>query len=117
MTNVQPSYYVKQELDRMEKPSGSMDHRSRSPKRGPSNSPGRVANALKDSHGVGMGGNVSAYLNRSPLNLAASRTVNNRGASGSPLRQKSPAARGDAMNVAALTATQASYPSRAPVED
>ena len=88
---MQPSYYVKQELERIEKPAASLERqsyspmrRSRSPKRGPSNSPSRVAAALKDSQGVGVGqsGAAAAYMmNRSPLDISATR-----GVSGSPLR-------------------------------
>lgn len=79
--SVQPSYHVKQELEKIEKtidrPQSHSPMRNR-PNR--SNSPSRVAAALQDSRGVGG----ASYINRSPL-LADGRRK-----SGSPLREKSP---------------------------
>ena len=57
--NVQPSFYVKQELERMENPDEGGEQKPvysplrSSPGRGRSNSPSRVAAALQESHGPG----------------------------------------------------------------
>ncbi len=80
-----------------------MRQKSRSPVRR-SNSPSRVAAALQNSQGVG---GAPSYLNRSPLNFS-----NKRGVSGSPLRQKSPAARYDDPPSNNATLPQASFRSR-----
>ena len=78
----QPTYTVRQDLERLEKPSETNSRpQSFSPLRNRSNSPSRTAAALQDSRGVGG----SSYLNRSPLDFGKIR-----GMPGSPLRQKSP---------------------------